>query len=1394
MPKENSREEDTINVCVRIRPPEGIDTNRVEKECCITAKNTTSLLLKSKPDDKIFTYDYVADIAATQEEIFASVAKGIVDSCVAGYNGTIFAYGQTGSGKTFTMIGPSEESDNLTHQLRGITPRCFEYLFNLLNRELQKNGDNIEFLCKCSFLEIYNEQIYDLLDVTSITSSGLHICDIKIKTAVLHLSVLEDIRKGVYVDGLTERYITNARDAYQELMTGLKNRRVASTSMNRESSRSHAVFSLSVELKEKKGKVTNIRTSRLNLVDLAGSERQKDTQASGNAIMALVNIDHGRARHVPYRDSKLTFLLRDSLGGNAKTFMIANVHPSKKCFGETFSTLNFAKKAKLIKTKAVVNEDTQGNIEQLQSEIRQLKEELSSAKALSTSDLSTLSTGSSGDNWQAMCIAAMEIRDKAEQEKKYLADKLSKNGELCQKKEKMLQSTKMILKFRDNLIAKLESNKESVLNSEHIESKIEMMEKEIEQLRYQIEHHPDVTRFATENLDLRAELKRLRSRTPNDSSLSSELTKIRQYTLLLERKIRNATGDAGVEVKTEVNKDEVNAEIDHLRKLAHDLRSELQAVKIESSEQQEISNRKMAEYETELTSNKKMLEEMENAIKALRLKTNMERNALNDLHLKTIKTITTPTRKTIRLSIGTPTSQNIPETPKSSRIRRSSEDQQTLSSLPVHTQIPTDVNTDKELELLEAEKRAEALTEELGTVQKKLTQCVQQLESYEMTVMKLRQENCKLDQAKRVQEENLEKEINRHHAIETELNDKVIELSAGIQAGNEKLRGFQGEIMKLESNLEEARAENHLLRRTKEEDKNKISSQLAKLESRIVSADLELSSKQSELSTILEDKQRLQDELETVSEELQFTKHMTGELEEQLSVEIEAKRVLDEKIGNLMAMLDNEKQISTQLLAKIQLENDNTEIVKEKLSENTALQVEISEIAEKYKDQLNKTSKMEEELQERNSEISKLQKKETEQKNETMGLLQALRDLKTELSEKDEQLIALQSDLSEAKAQITEFEKYESEQDKLITMLRSKVTELEEKHAKMEASYQLEVEALMDDNESLSAVLDQQTLQLAASQDQVQSLTNKLDSLETELKSRKKQLDELKEDYGRRLEDLQDEMSKKADPNDVCKLTLEIEQYPSYLRSFSCTVQEYERGREEKNSEIQSLKAQLSNRCDIDVLLNKYNKLEMEFEIETTEWNDKYQILQSELQEANSRSIESVTEVGNLKRTIDNTLKENNLLQQSLNTANDNATDIEAKLKATLDKLSRSESLEAKYFKQLQTVTSELESTREQNARSEKAITDLTNKNEILSLKLEKSVGQQNYKQRIQHHIAVKKENNQLKEIICKQKSELAAKTEQCKKYIKQLQEISKVTLSKGPLSTAQALCDKENC
>ncbi|KAF3844869.1 hypothetical protein F7725_008032, partial [Dissostichus mawsoni] len=340
-----------------------------DQKLCLTVTSANTIRLLSKPEPRTFTYDHVADMEISQESVFSSVAKNIVESCVNGYNGTIFAYGQTGSGKTFTMLGPSE-LDNFTDELRGVIPRCFEYLFFLINREVERSGQSKSFLCKCSFIEIYNEQIYDLLD-----------------TASASLFLRENIKKGLFVEGAVEKFV---------LSTGWRNRRVASTSMNRESSRSHAVFTMMLESKESINDVVNIRMSQLNLVDLAGSERQKDTNTEGSrlkeassinrslmclgqVIMALVDVSNGKNRHICYRESKLTFLLRDSLGGNAKTYIIANVHPGSKCFGETLSTLQFAQRAKLIKNKAVINEDTQGNVRQLQAEVKKLKELLAQA-------------------------------------------------------------------------------------------------------------------------------------------------------------------------------------------------------------------------------------------------------------------------------------------------------------------------------------------------------------------------------------------------------------------------------------------------------------------------------------------------------------------------------------------------------------------------------------------------------------------------------------------------------------------------------------------------------------------------------------------------------------------------------------------------------------------------------------------------------------------------------------------------------------------------------------------------------------------------------------------------------------------------------------------------------
>ncbi|KRX94447.1 Kinesin-like protein KIF15, partial [Trichinella pseudospiralis] len=367
---------DFIKVIVRLRPLPNSGIPSLES--CAEVKDNCHITLKTYA--KAFTFDRIADETTTQESMFACVGKSIIDGCIEGYNGTIFAYGQTGSGKTYTMIGPCvSESSVVDDKLRGIIPRSLEYLFSRIEEITQTQ--NVNFLCKCSFVEMYNEQLYDLLDAT--TSK---------------LALRESVKLGVFVEGLSEVTVCSAADAYKVLRKGCFNRRVASTSMNRESSRSHAVFTIIIESRTRKGCVENVRISHFNLVDLAGSERQKTAETDdarlkeassinkslsvlGKVITALVQISQGKHCHVPYRDSKLTFLLRDSLGGNAKTCIIANIYPVLKSFGDVLSTLQFAQRAKLVQNRAVINEDVyNGGPPELLAEIQRLKAILRNAQ------------------------------------------------------------------------------------------------------------------------------------------------------------------------------------------------------------------------------------------------------------------------------------------------------------------------------------------------------------------------------------------------------------------------------------------------------------------------------------------------------------------------------------------------------------------------------------------------------------------------------------------------------------------------------------------------------------------------------------------------------------------------------------------------------------------------------------------------------------------------------------------------------------------------------------------------------------------------------------------------------------------------------------------------------
>jgi len=385
--------EDNIKVVVRTRP---LNKREIAANCSnlVTCSEADkSVHLHCKPESKHFTFDHVAGEDSTQEGVFQHVGVPLTESCLQGFNGTIIAYGQTGSGKTHTLFG---SSGNDTSSERGLVPRVFEYLWQKMSTaELSVAADAPSYSCKCSFYEIYNERVFDLLAEGGTGAGGGS------SHGPAGLSIREDQKKGVYVDGITEAAVSSPADASRVLKLGYRNRHVGCTAMNRDSSRSHAVFLLTVAVNSINSSgllVTNSAT--FSLVDLAGSERQKATQAEGvrlkeaskinqslstlgSVIHALsVAVGNSKATFVRYRDSALTFLLRDSLGGNSKTVLIAAISPSSDAMSETLGTLKFAQRAKTVRNVVSANTFTNGTVEALQKEIRELRGQLDAMQSL----------------------------------------------------------------------------------------------------------------------------------------------------------------------------------------------------------------------------------------------------------------------------------------------------------------------------------------------------------------------------------------------------------------------------------------------------------------------------------------------------------------------------------------------------------------------------------------------------------------------------------------------------------------------------------------------------------------------------------------------------------------------------------------------------------------------------------------------------------------------------------------------------------------------------------------------------------------------------------------------------------------------------------------------------
>ncbi|XP_058406400.1 kinesin-like protein KIF13B isoform X3 [Diceros bicornis minor] len=426
-----------VKVAVRIRPMNrreidlhtkcvvDVDANKV----ILSPVNTNLSKGDARSQPKVFAYDHcfwsmdesVKEKYAGQDDVFECLGENILQNAFDGYNACIFAYGQTGSGKSYTMMGTTDQP--------GLIPRLCSGLFERTQKE---ENEEQSFKVEVSYMEIYNEKVRDLLDP---------------KGSRQTLKVREHNVLGPYVDGLSKLAVTSYKDIESLMSEGNKSRTVAATNMNEESSRSHAVFKITLThtLYDVKSGTSGEKVGKLSLVDLAGSERATKTGAAGDrlkegsninkslttlglVISALADQSAGKNKNkfVPYRDSVLTWLLKDSLGGNSKTAMVATVSPAADNYDETLSTLRYADRAKNIVNHAVVNEDPNARIiRDLREEVEKLREQLTKAEAMKSP----------------------ELKDRLEESEKLIQEmtvtweeKLRKTEEIAQERQKQLES------------------------------------------------------------------------------------------------------------------------------------------------------------------------------------------------------------------------------------------------------------------------------------------------------------------------------------------------------------------------------------------------------------------------------------------------------------------------------------------------------------------------------------------------------------------------------------------------------------------------------------------------------------------------------------------------------------------------------------------------------------------------------------------------------------------------------------------------------------------------------------------------------------------------------------------------------------------------------------------
>eukprot|EP00029_Vermamoeba_vermiformis_P010617 TRINITY_DN5621_c0_g1_i1.p1 TRINITY_DN5621_c0_g1~~TRINITY_DN5621_c0_g1_i1.p1 ORF type:complete len:1483 (-),score=519.00 TRINITY_DN5621_c0_g1_i1:38-4486(-) len=1340
---------DNVKVFVRVRP----SNKREEKSTsCILVRDQSSVILDARPP-KIFTYDYVADENSTQESIFEQVGKPIADSCITGYHGTIFAYGQTGSGKTFTIQGALTDKGEEIHEIRGLIPRVLEYIFHLMNKR-QRENPCLEYFTTCSYLEIYNEQITDLLNPSQ-----------------AKLQIRDDVKKGIFVENLVEEAVSTADQAYRLLKYGATNRHVGKTAMNETSSRSHSVFTIYIQSKETKAGVTAVKYSRLHLIDLAGSERQKSTEATGlrlkeagninkslsvlgNVIRALVEVANGRDQFVHYRDSKLTFLLKDSLGGNSKTSIIATISPSDKCLGETLSTLKFAQRAKLIRNKAVINEESSSSMIQMQAELKRLRSELATTQAelavaknhsdessfddhhraefdkecnLSPSSQSSAQSTENVHEVEAALYLALDREQIFEEEKQKLFTKIESLQMLIERKEYFLQSTKMILRLRE---ARLERVKNG---AEDKDEDTKALKEEIDQLKAQIAHHPDVARFAIENLELRELIEYYETNFDEQiEERSSEIVKLRDFVYelsctvkkliedkhkLLELYSKGANSPSKSHVQSELQRWKYEQELERLR-------SELDSVQNEYSQERRKWQQREIQLASDLTATQQQLNEAEESFNQTLFSKQLE-----------VDRVTDQNRDTIKLLQGTYENE--------------------LKNLQEGFEMSETLSKKANLTILTLEKQISQLAEDKDRLESQVRERDETIRRMKKNINKVTDENRRMsicfaaEDVQAVRDKKLEED-------NKVLGRQIGQLQMTCEAQSQQITKQEREASELKQKHQQEREELEAKWMSEKSSVEQLSTQLAEMKEENESLSEEAEYRKNQI----EQYQKSQVELEGVIEGLK--KDVSSSVDE-----IQALRnTIERQREVLESSSSNAEKISTLMADNAKLQDD---LLKSK------------EEVDKHQNSLTAAQKQIEELQE---SIRGLEQ-DGKAKNDTIdSLKEFVENMRGKLNAKDDELRALNCELEDKKAELRDSkeretqllqvqeryekltiekdemqEKYETQHGELLNELKYKHEEvkqikqqLSDREQELQRSIdsaQADIESLMLKNKQYEEIISElradhaSALKEAESRrvSEVNALEEQVSQLQSEHNNDQLTITQLRADYATLSNDLIEkkvlsvEYSKQSEnlkqlqseiiqlrsvQEEMVKLKLRCDQLNSDLtttkskeRKLTEMAEQWEQTRERKNKEIAKLKS------DVQLMVSNEAKMKDQF----GQYDTQIRELKDELNKSFQTSQQYLQEIKRVKLSQEQAHEECLSLKKKIELLNEDClklADEKRALEAANDKLN-------------------------------KQVTEL--------------VGHGNIKQKIHHHTKLKEEYNTIK----KQHETLLGEMKQKEQIVKQL-------------------------